>query len=285
MIQSRRPSLCDRHAEVAKRSEALTAAVRWLRRGIRCVEPLHEGEARAWRARLRSNLGGVRARQARWAEAISTCQQAIVEAESLGELRALAHACYILDWALVESGRAVEATHSWRALEVYQQLGDPEHESKVLNNLGGLAYWDGRWDDAIALYRQAGEASERAGRPTDVAYTDCNVGEILSDQGRLDEAEAHLTRARRLWSGTGEGQAVAYLDVLLGRMMVRRGQSRQGIEILSAAMDELRRFKLDGYADFAQALLAEAEAFGVIRSAPWKSVAVSSRRATGSDRS
>ena len=32
--------LCHRHAEVAERSEALTAAVRWLKRGFRYVEAL-----------------------------------------------------------------------------------------------------------------------------------------------------------------------------------------------------------------------------------------------------
>ena len=156
--------LCDRHAEVAKRSESLTIAVRWLKRGLRCVDPLDDSDAAAWRARIRSNLGGIRARQARWSEAISACQQAISEAEPVGELRALAHACYILDWALVESGRSDEATNSWRALEIYRQLEDPEHEHIVLNNLGGLAYWDGRWAEAVDLYQQASEAGGRAGR-------------------------------------------------------------------------------------------------------------------------
>jgi tetratricopeptide (TPR) repeat protein len=131
----------------------------------------------------------------------------------------------------------------------------------VLNNLGGLAYWGGRWDEAVGLYRKAGAASERAGRPADVAYTDCNVGEILSDQGQLDEAADHLGRARRIWTGTGERQAVAYLDVLVGRLLVRRGESDQAIPILEAAKDDLGKFKIDAYADFAQALIAEAEAF------------------------
>ena len=102
----------------------------------------------ACRAQIRSYLGGIRNRQGRWAEAISTCRQAIAEAEAVGELSALAHACYALDWALVESGRREQATHSWRALELFEQLGDPEHESAVLNNLGMFAYFDGRWDDA-----------------------------------------------------------------------------------------------------------------------------------------
>ena len=198
--------LCDRHADVASRSAALTAAVRWLQRGFRVLENVEGDDATAWRARMRSRLGGVRNRQGRWAEAVATCRQAIAEAESVGELSALAHALYSLDWALVESGHPEKATHSWRALELYQQLGDPEHELIVLNNLGMFAYFDGRWDDALELYRRARQRGERAGRPADVAFVDCNVGEILSDQGQLDEAEEHLQRARRVWSGTARPQ-------------------------------------------------------------------------------
>jgi tetratricopeptide (TPR) repeat protein len=131
----------------------------------------------------------------------------------------------------------------------------------VLNNLGMFAYFDGRWDDAVALYRRAGARSERAGKPADVAYTDCNVGEILADQGHLDEAERALQRARRVWSGTRERQAVAFVDVLLARLAVRRGDNQRGLPMLEAAMADLRRFRIDAYADFAKALIAEAEAF------------------------
>ena len=252
--------LCDRHASVASRNQSLTAAVRWLTRGFRCLETAEGADATAWRARMRSRLGGIRNRQGRWSEAIATCRQAIAEAESVGELRALAHASYSLDWALVESGRAREADHSWRALEIYEQLGDLEHEFDVLNNLGMFAYFNGRWDEAIELYRRAGACGERAGRPADAARVDCNVGEILSDQGHLDEAEAHLKRVRRVWSATGERQGVAFADVLLGRLAVRRGDTREGVTILESAVAQLRRFELHAYADFGQALIGEAEA-------------------------
>jgi tetratricopeptide (TPR) repeat protein len=211
---------------------------------------------------MHSNMGGVRNRQGRWTESILECRRAISEAESVGELRALAHACYALDLALVQSGRSEEATHSWRALEIYGELGDPEHETVALNNLGAIAYWDGRWDDAVELYRRAGACGVRAGRPADVAFTDCNVGEILSDQGLLDEAEAALRRARRVWSGTGERESVAWVDALLARVCVRRGRCQEAVPILEAAMAELRRSGVDEYADLTQALIAEAEAFG-----------------------
>jgi tetratricopeptide (TPR) repeat protein len=253
--------LFHRHAAVAERSEALTQAVRWLTRGLHCLAELEDAEAVAWRARLRSRLASVRNRQGRWAEAIAGCRQAITEAESVGELRALAHACSTLDLALVSSGRPAGATYSGRALEIFQQLGDAENEALALNNLGVFAYWDGRWDDAVALYRRSGESCRRAGRPADAAYTDCNVGEILSDQGKLDEAEARLLDARRVWSVTGEPQGVAFVDLLLARVAMRRGDCGKALPALEAAGSDLRRFGMDGYADFAAALVAEAQAF------------------------
>jgi tetratricopeptide (TPR) repeat protein len=273
--------LCHRHADTAGDTGASISAVRWLTRAFRWLDNVEGAEATAWRARIRSDLGGVRNRQGRWAQAISECRQAIADAESVGELSALAHACYALDYALVESGRPDEAIYSPRALEIYEQLGDPEHEFLVLNNLGGIAYWGGRWDEAVALYRRAAVCAERAGRPAQVAFVDCNVGEILSDQGHLDEAEFQLHRARRVWSGTGEVQAAAYLNVLLGRLAVRRGQYTEGLAMLEAARSELRRLGLDAYAEFAQALVAEAEAFG---GDPFRALEIGSQELQANDR-
>ncbi len=273
--------LCDRQAEVAERSAALSRAVRWLTRGLGLLDSLDGADATRSRARLHSHLAGIRNRQGRWAEAVRLCRQAIVEAEAVGEMRALARACYGLDWALRESGRPEDATYSWRALEIYDELGEPEHESTVLNNLGMFAYFDGRWDDAVTLYMRSRESSERAGTPANIARTDCNIGEILSDQGRVDEAKEHLERARRVWSGTGERHSVAFIDLLLARLATRRGDGRAAVPKLEAAMNELREFGMDAYADFAQALLAEAEGIG---GAPERSLAIAHEQLKVTDR-
>ncbi len=273
--------LCHRHADTAGDSGASTAAVRWLNRGFRWLDGVDGAEATKWRARMRSDLGGIRNRQGRWAQSIVACRQAIAEAESAGELSAVGHACYALDYALVESGRPEEATHSWRALEIFEQLGDPEHEFLVLNNLGGIAYWDDRWDEAVNLYSRAAECAERAGRPAQRAFTDCNVGEILSDQGDLDGAEVQLLQARRVWSATGERQAVAYVNALLGRLAVRRGQYGEGLTMLEAAVSELRQLGIDAYAELAQAWIAEAEAFG---GDPFRAMEIASQELQANDR-
>ncbi len=253
--------LCHRQAEVVQRSESPTAGVRWLMRGLRAIDDDASIDAAIWRARLHSYLAGMRALQGRWAEAERLCHQAIEEAEQVGEAEALARACYLLDWALVQLGRATEATYSARALEIYELLCKPEEQATVLNNLGGFAYLDGRWEDAVDLYRRAGECSERAGKPGDAAYTDYNIGEIRSDQGHLAEAAGHLERARRVWTATKERQGVAFVDMLLGRLAMRDGRGEEALVLLDSALAEMRRLKLDADADYAQALVGEVEAF------------------------
>jgi class 3 adenylate cyclase/tetratricopeptide (TPR) repeat protein len=248
--------------QIAERSVRLNAAVRWVRRGLGAIDGRPEPAARQLRARLIADLAGIRLRQGWYRDAERLCREAISEAQAIGELLAEARACYTLDWALLELARADEAVYSARALEIYRALGDSEHESKVLNNLGASAYVQGRWGEAVRLYRQAAACSERAGNPADVAYTDCNIGEILSDQGYLEEALRHLQRARRVWTSTGDRQGAAFAGALLGRLQVRAGQVSDGLDLLIQAAEDMRGFGLEQYGDFADAMVAEGEALG-----------------------
>ena len=253
--------LCFRHARITESSE-LSSAVRWTRRGLRTLEQVPGRDARMWRARLIAELGWIRQRQRRYGETERLCREALREGQAIGELRAQARACYTLDWALFELGRPDEATYSSRALDIYRELGDPAHEGNVLNNLGGFAYWQGRWPEAIELYQQAGACWERAGDAAGAAETDANVGEILSDQGRFEEAEQHLRRAHRVWSSTGHREGAAFANMLLGRLAVRAGRADEGIALLKATAADMQRVGVKFYGDLAHALVAEGEALG-----------------------
>ena len=224
----RRALLMLRHAELSVEAGRIRPGVRWALRGLRTLDAVEDREAAAARVRLTAMLATLRQRQGRAAEAIALCRAAIPAAEAAGEDRALAHACYVLDWALVESGRAAEAGFSDRALAIYRRLGDVGREAAVLNNAGGFAYRDGRWKDAMTLYVQGAEASARSGNSANAAFGDCNVGELLSDQGHWDEAEMLLRRARQVWRGTGYEWGVAYATAQLGRLAARSGQRGPG---------------------------------------------------------
>ena len=249
------------HAEIAARRGRLSGAVRWVNRGL-AVLGSDDGDAAACRrVLLLSTLASVRQAQGRAQAAAALCRQVIERAGDVGERRALAHAYYVLDWALVELGRPWEATHSPGALEIYRELGDQDQEAIVLNNQGMFAYFRGEWDEAIRLYDASAAAAVRAGNDSYPAYADTNIGEILSDQGRHDAALVRLRRARRVWGATGDAQAAAFVDVLLGRLAVRDGRQEEGLALLEAGARELERLGLDGYAEFAGLLVVEAEAY------------------------
>ena len=257
----RRALLMLRHAELSVEAGRIRPGVRWALRGLRTLDAVDDRDAAGARVRLTAMLATLRQRQGRAAEAIALCRAAIPAAEAAGEDRALAHACYVLDWALVESGRAAEAGFSDRALAIYRRLGDVGREAAVLNNAGGFAYRDGRWTDAMTLYVQGAEASARSGNSANAAFGDCNVGELLSDQGHWEEAEMLLRRARQVWRATGYEWGVAYATSQLGRLAARSGHEGQALSRLLDALARFRALGVDGDVQYAEALLAEAAAF------------------------
>jgi class 3 adenylate cyclase/tetratricopeptide (TPR) repeat protein len=249
------------HALLSERSGRVIATVRWARRGLRTLDGLDGRPAEACRARLFAVLATARQRQGRHDDAIGLCRRAISAGEQSGERAAVAHACYILDWALVDAGRPDEAVHSQRALDIYARLGDLDRQAAVLNNLGAFAYHEGRWDEAVALYERAAVASARAGDVVNAAFGDCNVAEVRSDQGRLQEAEEALRRALLVWRGTEHDSGVAFAAAQLGRTVVRAGRVSEGLELLERGRALARELRVDAYSATIDSLLAEALVF------------------------
>jgi class 3 adenylate cyclase/tetratricopeptide (TPR) repeat protein len=250
--------LMHRTAWVYERIGRTAPAVRWARRGLRALDGVGGRPAARERAGLVTTLAAVRRRQGRAAEAERLCREGIAQAEAAGDELLMARAYFNLDWALVTLDRAGEATHSELALEIYTRAGDSERQAAVLNNLGGFAYWDGRWQEAVDLYARAAEASERAGDLWAAAYGDCNIGEVLADQGHLEEAEERLRRARRIWHGTEDEHGVAFTTALLGRLAARAGRHEEATELLTEAARTFRDLRVVEDAALADAYLAEA---------------------------
>jgi class 3 adenylate cyclase/tetratricopeptide (TPR) repeat protein len=253
--------LLHRHARTAMDGGEVVRAVRFLLRGLRTLEGMDAVACAGRRAALLSELAGARLRQARARESIALCREAMEHAERSADEEALAHACYLLDWALVEEGRASEAVHSERALEIYRRRGLPAREAAVLNNLGMFAYYEGRWDDAVTLYRHGAEASTRAGHINNAAFGDVNLAEVRSDQGRLEEARLRLERALEIRRGTGDQLGVAVATALLGRLEARSGHHEEALALLGDALARYRELRLSADALGVEALISEAHAY------------------------
>lgn len=210
-------------------------SLRWTRRGLNLLEGADAGDAVAARAQLETFYAIGKQNQGRGREAVDWCRRGIADAEAAGDDRVLAHALFVLDWALVTLGRIDEATNSARALAIYEELDDLPGQSVVVNGMGAFAYWQGRWDDATALYERSREIRERLGDPVTAADGTYNIAEILVDQGRFDEAETMLTDVLRTWRAADARGRIADATRLLGRIASRTGRPEEGSRLLEDA--------------------------------------------------
>ena len=210
-----------------ERAKNYADALRWYTRALHVLDA--EGAAGDRADRLHAELvlayGAARLRQGRFEEGRRWLDQAVEEAAASGIDDVLAHAYYLLDWALTDLGRTDEAdAYRAQALPIYERLGDLSGQASVLNNLGIDAYYEGRWDEALVLYERSRRARERSGDVVQLGLVANNIGEILSDQGKLPEAEALFRDALRVWRGSGFriGEGVATSN--LGRCASRAGR-------------------------------------------------------------
>lgn len=251
-----------RHARLAYEAGRPDLASRWVRRGLRLLDAseAQDRAIRRSRAHLLSQHAAIKQRQGRPRAAMRLCEQAIEEAQAAQEPSALAAACSVLDWALQESGRIAEATHSQRALRIRRRLGDVAGEAVVLNNLGVSAYFQGRWSEAVDLYTAAADASRRAGDELNVELGNLNIAELRSDQGRPGEAETILRSALPVWRAGGCELFLALAFRQLGRAAARDGRDEEAMRLLGDALAQIRDLHLEPEEVLTEALIAEGHA-------------------------
>ena len=232
---------------IPDRAGRYSVALRWIRRGLRLLEGVPGRAAQRQRAQLTVWYGAIRQAQGRQAEAIQLCRRAIKEAGTSGERDALAHAYYLLDWALVDVGRREDATNSEAALSIYRQLDDLGGQATVLNNMGAFAYWSGRWDEAVERYRNAREAWLKIGDEVNAAVPTSGIGEILLERGLLQQAERHLRDALRIWRAAGYLWGIAYALLNLGRIAARSGDFARSLSLVDQAGARFREVGAEDY--------------------------------------
>jgi predicted ATPase/class 3 adenylate cyclase len=200
------------------------SAVRRINRGLKLVQDLDARDARRSRAHLLATCAAIRQMQGRNEQSIDLCRLAIDAAVAAEARDVEAYALSLLDLAYVGLGRLELAVHSQRAADLYVQMGMTLDEAKVLNNRGGIAYFLGEWDEAVALYERAHDAFSRSGDVDNAATAEMNVAEVLADQGALDEAAVRAAAALRVARATRNRYNAAYASRLLGQIATRRGR-------------------------------------------------------------
>jgi len=249
---------------VCERTGRYEAAIRWYGRARRLLADhaaANGGSAEPWEdalaARLIVDIAGIRYRQGRYAACVAEALPVLVAAADGGHRDVLANAYYLLHAAYGDLGSPEVARYRDLALPIYEELGDLVGQGNVLNNLGIEAYFEGRWDDALALYRRSRETKSRAGDIANAATQSNNEAEILSDQGHLAEADALLRDALRVWAAAGYQIGVALATSNLGRAAARAGRHDEALGLLGEAAAGFGRIGAEGYVDETRARVAE----------------------------
>ncbi|GAB3425617.1 tetratricopeptide repeat protein [Flindersiella endophytica] len=236
--------LLRKQGDVAEHEGRYPVALQLYKRGFRALEKAGDTATVARvKVKLMSMYASIRLRQGRYSEAIKVLEDAVHLAELSADLASLAHTYYLLDWAHTDLGQP-DPQYRALALPIYEELGDWRGQGNVLNNLGVDAYYEGRWDDAVELYRRSLEACERVGASVLAAAATHNIGEIHCDQGYFAEARSELHAALEIWQLSGyPGAAMAIAN--LGRLAARTGAFETSEALIAEAMADLDRIGAD----------------------------------------
>jgi DNA-binding SARP family transcriptional activator len=246
------------HEIVGRLAEAFEACELGLAR-LDDTEDGHDNDG--VRASIELRLGSIHYRQTNNREAILWLEAAALHAERADERGTLGHAYYLLDAAHRDLGSPDGLRYLALARAIYEELGDLRGLGAVLSNLGIHAYYEARWDESLALYRESREVKERAGHVIGAVTQVNNEGEILSDQGRIDEATALFEEMRDVSRASGwafgEGAALSNL----ARAAARTGRFQDAHVLFDKALAVFEKLSTEQFKVEAKARRAECLVF------------------------
>ena len=96
---------------------------------------------------------------------------------------------------MIALGQAELATNAPLGVAIWEELGEPGRLAHLTTFLGAFAYWQGKWDEALAYFDQGRAGYKRAGDEINAARCVCNAAEVLILQGRYEDAKPDLQQA------------------------------------------------------------------------------------------
>jgi tetratricopeptide (TPR) repeat protein len=213
--------------------------------------------------RLRTQILERRARCHRhnrdWAAARADCERALELADSVGDERLIAQACFQSSIVAEREGQWILAKFlAERARELFVQLGDIVGVGKCLNNIGGLAFLLGKPDEARKLLRDSFRILLDAGRDADAAYAVSSLAQVQLRSGEFDDAE-RLARRALVFIGSRPDHRteLGNAQIVLGRALLELGRMN---EAEAAFLDAEHTLERSAIGERAAVWLAQGEA-------------------------
>jgi len=255
---AQRVALITSMARARERAGHYSAAHRDLTRAQRLAAGSSVTEGIGAMAAVASIRATVLLAQNRFDAARAQARDAVEYARSAGDDEALARSLNALATAELMLGGTESEIHLREALRIHEQRGDLADQSAITGNLGAMAWFEGRWDEARDLYEASAEAAQRAGDVVPAALAQANLGELLVAQGRLDEATTVLGQALTTLRAVGYSEGAIFAESQLGRAAAIRGDAEQARQVMTRLITEVGGTTPTDAVDLATAF-AEAE--------------------------
>jgi tetratricopeptide (TPR) repeat protein len=184
-------------------------------------------------------IGDIRWREGRYAEAIDSLRQAASRADAIGDVAARAEALKELGTVYVVRGDKREGLRQYaESLALYESVADLYGQGNVLSNIGIAHRRLGEYDAALEAYANALAIRERIGDLLGVGRIQNNRADILRLRGDLDAAEADYRAALEMWETIGYS-GVGLARTGIGITAVEKGDLTTARRELEIALGEL----------------------------------------------
>lgn len=167
---------------------------------------------------------------------------AVELAEELGDPELLASALNEKLGVSLGRGRTEEALGmAEEVLRLRREIGDVSEIAKILNNLGLIHARTGRYIDALGYYLESLRLKEEIGDEHSAASTLNNMAIVRFEMGDLEASESCLLRARAIYEKAGDLSGLA--DVLdnLGRAKREQGNLDEALKLHLDSLELERR--------------------------------------------
>ncbi|MCK5303939.1 MAG: tetratricopeptide repeat protein [Candidatus Heimdallarchaeota archaeon] len=114
--------------------------------------------------------------------------------------------------------------HYRKSLSLWEQIGNKQEISSVLNNLGVLNRTKGELHKALGYYQKSLFLYKEFGNIDDIATSLNNIGNIFRYQGELDEALQYYKQSLDSWEEIGNSQFVSLAFYNIGEVYQQKGK-------------------------------------------------------------
>ncbi|CAG0958333.1 adenylate cyclase 10 [Burkholderiales bacterium] len=212
-------------------------ALRWTERAREAIDGQQGIDVARLTASTSAWYATVLQAQGRSAEAIKWAERAAREANDVDDPEQLGNAYFVMGWAQGALGRDGAEATMLKSLDAFRRSGNRVRQAIILSNVGGVCYWEGRWDDAMSYYERGRDESLKVGNIVNAATSSMNIAEILTDRGEHAEAESTLQKTLPVWKSSEYRYFQGACHWMLGRVSLRANRIDEAL----ARFDEARR--------------------------------------------